>query len=135
MVAYSFKKQFVLPIKAGLGQVMEPWLTPKRQTIRSVGKKRHARPGEVIQLYCGLRTKNCFSIGVARCVSAEFITLNFALNSVTIGGRALISKLDHFAQGDGFKDWDEMREFWRATHAIKRLGPWTGIIIKWEPIT
>lgn len=71
MVAYSFKKQFIKPVQAGLG-ILDPspensLITPKRQTIRAIGKRRHAREGENIQLYYGMRTKQCTSIGVARC--------------------------------------------------------------------
>ncbi len=144
MVAYSFKRRFIAPIMAGLGHGIDN--VPKRQTIRSIGKKRHARPGEIIQLYCGLRTKNCFSIGVARCVSVDPIQLFFKPSHILIislfsspghrhrhiSGR---KALDDFARDDGFADWHEMESFWREAHPTKRLGPWTGIIIKWEPIT
>ncbi|MEJ0016825.1 MAG: ASCH domain-containing protein [Acetobacteraceae bacterium] len=47
MVAYSFKRDFAAPILAGI----------KRQTIRA-DRRRHARPGEVLQLYTGMRTKH-----------------------------------------------------------------------------
>jgi hypothetical protein len=48
MVAYSFNRRFVPAIEAGL----------KRQTIRS-HRRRHARVGEALQLYTGMRTKAC----------------------------------------------------------------------------
>ena len=51
MVAYSFQKQFVAPILSGI----------KRQTIRSQ-RRRHARPGEAIQLFTGMRTRHCTKI-------------------------------------------------------------------------
>lgn len=99
MVAYSFKKRFVAPIRAGLGLIMKDdkgnWLQcesviddgatvshpfdpykdlapearPKRQTIRAIGKRRHARPGETLQLYTAMRTKQCEKIGEARCIA------------------------------------------------------------------
>lgn len=46
MVAYSYKRRFVTPIRVGLG------LLPKRQTIRAHGLRRHARAGEELQHYC-----------------------------------------------------------------------------------
>jgi hypothetical protein len=52
MVAYSFQKQFVPAIISG----------KKRQTIRAFGKRRHAYVGEPIQLYVGMRTKQCAKI-------------------------------------------------------------------------
>jgi len=51
MVAYSFQKQFVEPIQKGV----------KTQTIRA-HRRRHARPGEPMQLFCGMRTKHCKKI-------------------------------------------------------------------------
>jgi hypothetical protein len=51
MVAYSFHKRFVSLIQSGI----------KRHTIRP-HRKRHARPGEALQLYTGMRTKACMKI-------------------------------------------------------------------------
>jgi len=51
MVAYSFKKVFVRQIETGR----------KRQTIRA-DRKRHARPGEPVQIYTGMRTRHCRKI-------------------------------------------------------------------------
>lgn len=48
MVAYGFQPMFVDGIVA----------RTKRQTIRG-HRKRHARPGERVQLYQGLRTRSC----------------------------------------------------------------------------
>lgn len=48
MVAYSFNKRFAEPIETG----------QKRQTIRAP-RRRHARVGEQLQLYTGMRTKAC----------------------------------------------------------------------------
>ena len=52
MVAYSFKKQFGPPILAGT----------KAQTIRA-DRKRHVRSGELVQLYTGMRTRQCRRLG------------------------------------------------------------------------
>jgi hypothetical protein len=48
MVAYSFNRRFVPAIESGM----------KSQTIRA-HRRRHARPGEQLQLYTGMRTKSC----------------------------------------------------------------------------
>lgn len=74
MVAYSFKAQFVEPIRAGLGLPTEPQIRPKRQTIRA-DRKRHARPGEELQLYRGMRTRQCFLIGRAACTEVTKIRI------------------------------------------------------------
>lgn len=52
MVAYNFQSRFAGPIKRG----------EKSHTIRKNGKRRHARPGEPLQLYTGMRTKSCKKI-------------------------------------------------------------------------
>lgn len=135
VVAYSFRRRFVNPIKAGLGlPVNDPYVPPpKRQTIRA-DRKRHARLGEEVQLYCGMRTKGCFLIGTARCISVDVISLHFGRRDwvkVTSPSIDLPRSLDQFAQSDGFVDWAELREFWREEHDADDF---TGVLIKWEPI-
>lgn len=145
MVAYSFRRRFVNPIKAGLGlHVNDPYVpSPKRQTIRA-NRKRHARPGEEVQLYCGMRTKGCFLIGRARCVSVNAISLDFYGGIIAIRdlyrsrhGCILVMRdadgLDKFARSDGFQDWADLRTFWRNEH--DGLEDFTGVLIKWEPLT
>lgn len=46
MVAYNFQARFAAAIEAG----------EKAITIRSIGRRRHARNGERLQLYTGQRT-------------------------------------------------------------------------------
>lgn len=151
MTAYSFKRRFVVPISLGLGRAyalddIEGDIIvasrPKLQTIRAVGRRRHARPGETLQLYTGMRTKQCFKIGDGQCVRVDPIRIHVE------GGRISICpgtpdertfdktvELDAFAQRDGFADWADMREFWREEHGdLKRLGPFVGVLIMWGPI-
>lgn len=162
MVAYSFKRRFVDPIRAGLGIAIEPWKivavvgaktgplavgdavtfptpAPKRQTIRA-DRARHARPGEEVQLYCGMRTKSCFLIGRARCTRTESIQLYFhkpgtridSVRSVATGWLQGEKQLDAFARSDGFDDWNQLREFWNVEHDGIRA--FDGRIIFWEPL-
>jgi hypothetical protein len=49
MPAYNFQKQFAPLVQSG----------EKRQTIRTLGKRSHAQPGNKLQLYTGMRTKQC----------------------------------------------------------------------------
>jgi hypothetical protein len=119
MVAYSFKEQFVAPILAGT----------KCQTIRA-DRKRHARAGDELQLYTGMRTKQCRLIGRATCLGAVPARLNFASNCVEIGGAVFHGweDLSAFAKQDGFEDWLMMRDFWRDRNSFDH---WTGILIRW----
>jgi hypothetical protein len=149
VVAYSFKTRFYAPIKVGLGAPIEPILglaipcglpiLPKRQTIRPVGKRRHARPGETLQLYTGMRTKQCKSIGVAKCTEVHPIEIRFddvvfwviLPASSTRAARIKGDKLEEFARADGFADSADMAAFWRAEHGS---GIFKGVLIRWEPI-
>lgn len=142
MVAYSFRPRFVNPILVGLGMaapnsfgVTPPEIVPKRQTIRA-DRARHARPGEELQLYCGMRTKGCFLIGRARCVRVAPVSLSFLHNMefAKVKGSTYARSWkdrDRFAQNDGFRNWEEMREFWRVENDADAF---EGVIIKWEPL-
>lgn len=163
MVAYSFNKRFVAPIRAGLGLIgimegkreipcelvveagstvarpfdplldLDPPTHPKRQTIRAIGKRRHARPGETLQLYTAMRTKQCEKIGDARCVSVEPIEMMVDSFSIfpKVAGEKIGVRIDDFAQADGFLQAHDMHAFWLKEHGP---GLFKGVLIKWEPI-
>lgn len=149
MVAYSYKGRFVAPIRVGLGLPVlhehyelggyipgQP-VRPKRQTIRGVGKRRHARAAETIQHYHGMRSPKCFKIGDARCTGVSQIRLYIHSEWIEIKGGSELKRgreLDAFARDDGFDDWAAMRAFWLEEHDGKHLGPFCGSLIKWEPI-
>ena len=164
MVAYSFKPKFVGPIQAGLGVLpvidghpaefvldagskfprafvpvrdLDPPVRPKRQTIRAHGKRRHARPGDELQLYTGMRTKACRLIGRAQCTEVKSIILWFEEGSVAaqINGEILgPRKMKSFAQADGFKDTLEMAAFWSHENGTRNGDKWKGLLILWAPL-
>lgn len=143
MVAYSFKRQFVTPIRLGLnyvrhpdGQPLDRTMMPKRQTIRA-DRKRHARPGEELQLYRGMRTKSCFLIGNARYTAVNRIELVFRGRRLGVwidGTRIAAAEKDRneFARSEGFEGWAELAEFWKENHDDPES--WQGVIIYWEPL-
>lgn len=121
MVAYSFKKQFAEPILLG----------SKRQTIRA-DRRRHARPGEQLQLYTGMRTKHCRLIARATCTDVERVMLDFSnYGVVKIGDTVLFSdaRMQEFARSDGFASWADMRNFWRENHPGTDV--FEGVLIMW----
>lgn len=127
MVAYSFNPRFELPIREG-------W---KTQTIRSTGLRRHARPGETIQLYCGLRTAACRKIVPdVRCTDVMQVEILFALgrapqiDRITTDG-VRVRDLEGFALRDGFTDIDEMSAFWRDQHPGATAAGFRGVLIEW----
>lgn len=139
MVAYSFRPRFVAPIKVGLGiQVHhEPGdahvYQPKRQTIRAHGLRRHARPGETLQLYTGMRTRQCMKIGDARCTSVERLVIWTDVMAIMIGGKLLTARqIVAFARSDGFSSVADMHQFWAANHV--GVEKFEGVLIKWEPL-
>lgn len=124
MVAYSFKGRFREPILAG----------SKRQTIRA-DRKRHARVGEEVQLYTGMRTAYCRLIGRAKCVYAGAIRLDLDQRRVELASGTAITTAedtDAFAQSDGFADWKALAHFWRTEHP--GLDQFSGIMIRWTDL-
>ena len=138
MVAYSSNKRFADRIVAGL----EPGpLLPgmKRQTIRAP-RKRHARSGEELQLYVGMRTLSCRLLGRAICTACVPVTLLLGRQPSAIvggedGGLAQIITdapgLNQFAHYDGFSDWADLCGFWADAHPD--LMEFRGVLIRWEP--
>jgi hypothetical protein len=123
MVAYSFKARFAEPILDGT----------KLGTIRAP-RKRHARRGEELQLYTGMRTKHCRLIARKPCHAALPITLELngeGVVSVAAGDQTLqIRDLDAFARADGFASFGELQRFWLDEHETSYF---RGVWILWSP--
>lgn len=83
MVAYNFQSRFAGPIKRG----------EKSHTIRKNGKRRHARPGEPLQLYTGMRTKSCKKIVAKDPVCVFCKTIRIYIGESTIYGIPKRSRL------------------------------------------
>lgn len=117
MPAYSFKEQFIEPIKA----------RDKMQTIR--GKRRHqAKPGDTLYLYYGMRTKWCTKIGEAICTDVGDIVIT-EKGDVFVNGKKLHAMAEYrLAQADGFENIIEMLSFWKKNNSL----PFHGDIIYWE---
>jgi hypothetical protein len=132
MVAYSFKPRFAEPILHGR----------KRQTIRAVGKRRHAQPGDQLQLYTGMRTRHCKLIARATCAAVHDVELFFSRHGASelfrIDGAPIsLTAMASFARLDGFNDVDEMAAFWWQEHrdfAIGAFIAFKGKMIRWEAL-
>lgn len=127
MVAYSFKPSFVPLIEAGI----------KQQTIR-LDRKRHARPGESLQLFTGPRMQPR-RIGGALCQAVRQARLDFAGDRVQLDDAIEIlgdTELNAFATRDGFGDsragippWEFMARWWAMTHPDQPV--FSGVLIDW----
>ncbi len=130
MVAYSYQEQFVEPT----------WSGRKVHTIRAnrTGRSRHARAGEQLQHYVGMRTKKCRLFGRSVCSDVQPIRLTFGERpSVKIGDRPPLTDrrdLNRFAQSDGFDGWNIMASFWLTHHGLQ-VSHFDGVIIYWKDMT
>ena len=122
MVAYSFAPRFEVPIRQG-------W---KTQTIRQ-GRKRHARPGEMLQLFCGMRTQHCRRIVAdVQCLYVMPLRIDFDASGLIIAIQndwALVPDLEAFAISDGFIGIDDMSVFWGRAHG--QMNRFDGVLIVW----
>lgn len=132
MVAYNFKPSFIEPIRAGT----------KRQTIR-LPRARHAFPGEHVQLFTGMRTKNCTKIiPDPVCVGVDVVRIGLGICqqmpasdaaqvcSLVVNGIPVIGRdADIYARADGFRHFEQMVRWWLATHGPNNF---EGIAIRWE---
>lgn len=138
MVAYNFNSAFVSQIEA----------RTKRQTVRA-HRRRHARPGEDVQLYTGMRTKQCRKLVSPDpiCTRNDEIRIirrdgfRIELNHIPLSDR----ELHNFALLDGFdpiRQWPHlpemhafdpvelMRRFWAIAHPGH--GDFEGVVIYWN---
>lgn len=136
MVAYSFAPQFVAPIQA----------RSKLQTVRA-NRRRHARPGEAVQLYTAMRTKQCRKIVDIDPVCIRLWDIRIAVDAsdrrvigaISLDGAMLdrhemeaFARSDGFSAGDGVSALRRMGEFWLKAHG--HLGTdfvFEGVCIRW----
>ena len=148
MVAYSFDKLFAHQVEAGA----------KRQTIRAY-RKRHARLGERVQLYTGMRTRHCRKLvdPDPKCVCVDAIEIRvpdlgklsgppavIRINAIPLNDR----EVEDLACADGFHllCWRNADREWvgpPAVSAAALMGRWwfekhgpglfEGVLIKWRP--
>lgn len=132
MVAYSFAPQFRQSVALGL----------KTQTVRAA-RVRHAKPGERLQLYTGMRTKYCRKLIDIDPVCTDITDIEIVVTiqhpkviaSIRLGGRDLSDdEIEQFARADGFQAnflrtaRAAMGEFWLDNHGQCRF---RGVVIKW----
>lgn len=124
MVAYSFNRRFAAQIADG----------SKTHTIRA-DRRRHARPGERLQLFTGMRSTNCVKIiPDPLCLKVEPIRLEMdqegKISVVEIDGLP-VEDVHDFALRDGFESLADMSGFWVMSHGLLR--EFRGVIIGWVP--
>lgn len=118
MVAYNFQSQFAGAVESG----------DKTQTIRPTGKRRHAQPGQSLQLYTGQRTKACRLLLETECSNTWGIKI-YPDGRVYLDGDLIddVDLVDALAQADGFGDIPEFLWFFCPGD-----DPFEGVLIKWQ---
>jgi hypothetical protein len=113
-----------------------------RQTVRAY-RKRHARPGEPVQLYAGMRTKACRKLVNIDpiCIDLRHVLIAHGSEQpllIEVQGRPLErDEIEAFAIADGFGREmadglaaQRMADFWLKAHGPKCFA---GVIIRWAP--
>jgi hypothetical protein len=113
MAAYNFKKQFAPAVKSG----------KKRCTMRQRRKNGYLpEPGEMIDLYTGMRSKGCEKLRrvKVKAVTAITILLDDEHTRVAIEGFPLgPGEILDLAQRDGFSSVAEFRGFFRSQYGTE----------------
>lgn len=119
MVAYNFKSRFAALVASGA----------KTQTIRAPrsAKSPHAHPGDVLQLYEGLRTKAARKLVNPDPVCVLSKSIIFHRGSVFIPGMPQPAP-DLLAKADGFGGFDELVAFIDNLYGL----PFHGRLIVWR---
>jgi hypothetical protein len=99
----------------------------KRQTIRQTAR---CKVGDKLQLYTGMRHKNCRKLGDAVCEAVLPISI-WGL-AYHIGSSHLPvhepEQLDSMAKLDGFASWSAMEAFFLKNYGL----PFEGVLIRWK---
>ena len=117
MGLYNFQPRFVPRILAGT----------KTHTIRSE-RKHPDKPGNIMYLYTGLRTKRAQLLLCVPCIRVEAIRIDRDRSVYIEGERLRPSECEALAKRDGFDNFADMMRFWEG-----RL-PFTGQVYHWRKI-
>lgn len=122
MVAYNFMARFANSVEDGT----------KRQTIRAQGKRRPPFPGEQLQLYTGMRTRDCRLLRSAPCLEVHPIAMELTSSRVRILLGDVIRELEpdevsQLAKDDGFATAEEFFAYFTEAHGAT----FGGYLIKW----
>lgn len=121
MVAYNFQRELAPKVES----------LQKRQTVRAHGRRRHARPGDALQLYTGQRTRSCRKLLDATCTAVADVIIDRdenALPRIHIAGQKLDALEAYaFAKADGFTSAEAMIQWFEQQHGL----PFDGVCVQW----
>lgn len=127
MVAYNFRDRWANKVESG----------EKQCTIRGL-RKRHAIPGEPVQLYTGQRTKDCrklvdpdpICINITPIIVRRSYAHELGRYKLEVADSDLLTdeQANTLAITDGFSDLDEFIHFFSLTYGL----PFHGRLIEWR---
>lgn len=123
MPALNFQARFAPLVESG----------KKCQTIRKHRNDgRDPKPGDVLYLYTGMRTKKCRKLAEVRCTSVTEIRMGY-LFSISIDRGLGFHPLNkrqrrELAKRDGFHDAGLMLTWFDKTYSL----PFEGLLIRWR---
>ena len=102
----------------------------KPHTIRPLGKRPY-KVGDPLHHFVGMRTAQCRRIGLDMCTLVRPIKITDCTVMITIPppGLFIVPPIDRFARADGFRDWEEMRDWFAERYGL----PFVGQLIQWAP--
>lgn len=118
MVAFNFMPQFAPLIASGV----------KCQTIRQTAR---AKPGDLLQLYTGQRTKACRKLLETdpACTLVDYVSIR--PKYLTLGNaKKHAGGADAFAVRTGFEGYDDLVEWFRETYGSPYF---QGYVHAWNP--
>lgn len=131
----NFQAQFADDVEAGR----------KTGSIRAPRKDgRDPRPGDLLQLYTGMRTKTCRLLGEVICLRVRPVSIDYVCiildgkelyggdGPAYIGGPDPEQYDNDFARADGFRGFGHMVDWFVATHGPL---PFKGLLIQWSQPT
>jgi len=122
MPAFNFKEQFAPDVESG----------KKRGTIRAFRNdgKPHAKVGDTLMLYTGMRTKACRKLRDATCTKITPVHIAEWGGFLCLFLDGVLILDDHeFAKDDGFETSKQFYEFFEKTHGL----PFYGSLFEWDP--
>lgn len=114
MPSFDFKPGFAEPIRSG-------W---KVQTIR---RSKRCQTGDMMQLFTGLRTRQCQRIANVSCILSDYVHLE--RGGISFGNKARHPDVDDFARWDGFRDYDDMLSWFRNEYGT---ADFIGYVHRWN---
>lgn len=115
MVALNFHKQFANDVEAG-------------RKVNSIRKTKRCKPGDILQLYTGQRTKYCRKLCEGICV--DVVPVDITPEVLYVGQKKIINQngKDKFAEKVGFGSYDEACDFYEDYHGL----PFSGYLHTWQ---